>query len=74
MTFVFAFVGVPGGIEMVIMMLIGLFMFALPLVAAVAIAVYLYRRASSSDHAEAERIAELEREVAELRERVEDRD
>ncbi|WP_435095395.1 preprotein translocase subunit TatA [Halorubrum sp. N11] len=66
-----AFGGVPGGPELVIILLIAVLLFGVPLVL-IAGAVLFLRQRSDGDEAEADRIADLEAEVERLREKVDD--
>ena len=60
--------GTPGGMELLVVLLMMVFGFVLP----PAIAVLLYRRFPGSEEVDEKRVARLEREVAELRGRVDE--
>jgi sec-independent protein translocase protein TatA len=66
-----AFGGVPGGPELLIILLISVLIFGVPLVV-IAGAVAFLRLRSDDGEADADRIAELEAEVERLREKVDD--
>ncbi|TKX55661.1 preprotein translocase subunit TatA [Halorubrum sp. SS7] len=66
-----AFGGVPGGPELIIIMIIAVLLFGVPLVLVAGAVVYLTTR-SDDGGADADRIAELEAEVERLREQVGD--
>ena len=62
------FVGMPGGMELLVVLFMMLFGFILPPV----IAVFLYRRVSGSSDADPERVERLEREVERLRGQIDE--
>ena len=64
------FVGIPGGPELLIILLVLLVVFGLPLLVAAGAAVWLYRRRDDGDLDE--RVRELEGEIAELRRELEE--
>lgn len=66
-----AFGGVPGGPELVIILIILVLLFGVPIVLIAAGVVFLKLR-SDGEEADADRIAELEAEVERLREKVDD--
>ena len=66
-----AFGGVPGGPELLILLIIAVLLFGVPLVLVGGAVVFLALR-SDEDDADADRIAELEAEVERLREQVGD--
>ena len=66
-----AFGGVPGGPELLIILLISVLIFGVPLVVIAGAVVFLTLR-SDDGEADADRIAELEAEVERLREQVDD--
>jgi len=66
-----AFGGVPGGPELVIILIILVLLFGVPIVLIAAGVVFLKLR-SDGEEADADRIAELEAEVERLREAVDD--
>jgi sec-independent protein translocase protein TatA len=66
-----AFGGVPGGPELLIILLISVLIFGVPLVVIAGAVVFLKLR-SDDGEADADRIAELEAEVERLREQVDD--
>ncbi|ELZ37752.1 sec-independent protein translocase component TatA [Halorubrum saccharovorum DSM 1137] len=65
-----AFGGVPGGPELLIILIIFVLLFGVPLVVIAGAVLFLTLR--SDDEPDADRIAELEAEVERLRERVSD--
>ncbi|ELZ43776.1 sec-independent protein translocase component TatA [Halorubrum californiense DSM 19288] len=78
-----AFGGVPGGPELVIILIIAVILFGVPLVLVAGAVIYLTTRSdgaaaeggaagSENSETDAERIAELEAEVERLREQVDD--
>ena len=71
-----AFGGVPGGPELIIIMVIAVVLFGVPLVLVAAAVVYLATRdedeTATAETADDDRIAELEAEVERLREQVGD--
>ncbi|OTF04050.1 preprotein translocase subunit TatA [Halorubrum sp. SD612] len=75
-----AFGGVPGGPELVIVLIIAVLLFGVPLVLVGGAVLYLTTRSDDGSEAgasgaggpDAERIAELEAEVERLREKVDD--
>lgn len=71
MTFVPAFVGVPGGMELAVILLIFVLLFGVPLTIVLVLGYRFTRRQSDSTVSE-ERVAELESEVEALRDQLED--
>ena len=65
------FVGVPGGPELLVILLVLLFVFGVPLLLAAAAAVWLYRRRDDEDLDE--RVRELEGQIAELRRQLDEK-
>ncbi|GAA0547106.1 preprotein translocase subunit TatA [Halorubrum ejinorense] len=68
---VLAFGGVPGGPELLILLVVLVLLFGVPLVVIAGVVVFLKLR-SDGEEADADRIAELEAEVERLREEVSD--
>jgi len=66
-----AFGGVPGGPELLVILMISVLLFGVP-IALIAGAVVFLKRRSDGEEADADRIAELEAEVERLREKVDD--
>ncbi|TKX77922.1 preprotein translocase subunit TatA [Halorubrum sp. SD626R] len=66
-----AFGGVPGGPELLILLIIFVLLFGVP-VAVIAGVVLILKLRSGGEEADADRIAELEAEVERLREQVDD--
>jgi len=66
-------VGVPGGVELLVIGLVFLLLFGIPLVVVVVVGV-LWLRSRGTDDGTEQRVAELEREVERLREQLDDTD
>ena len=68
---VLAFGGVPGGPELLILLVVLVLLFGVPLVVIAGVVVFLKLR-SDGEEGDADRVAELEAEVERLREKVDD--
>ncbi|MGQ3328746.1 preprotein translocase subunit TatA [Halorubrum sp. FL23] len=66
-----AFGGVPGGPELLILLVVLVLLFGVPLVVIAGVVLFFRTRSDDAD-ADADRIAELEVEVERLREKVDD--
>ncbi|OYR54256.1 preprotein translocase subunit TatA [Halorubrum sp. E3] len=66
-----AFGGVPGGPELLILLVVLVLLFGVPLVVIAGVVLFFRTRSDGAD-ADADRIAELEAEVERLREKVDD--
>lgn len=64
-----AAIGVPGGVELIVIFIIFLLLFGVPLALALLLG-YKYVSGRAAEQEQAERIAELESEIEELREAI----